>query len=68
MSGSEVRKMRKSWGLKQIELAHLLGYNPRVMNDIERGRKPLPNMAERLMIRENILRDIKKLLVAIDIT
>lgn len=66
MDGAELRQLRESWGLSQVQLAHLLEYNPKVLSDIERGRKPVPKMLEKLLLRENTLRQIKKLLDALD--
>ena len=42
MKASELRALRASWGLRQIDLARLLRVTPETMNRYESGAYPFP--------------------------
>ena len=42
MTATELKKIRKSWGMKQSQFALMLGVNARTYQDWEQGRFPVP--------------------------
>ena len=61
MTGTELRRIRESWGLTQAQFAQLLGYSPHTISDIERGKKTVTNMLEKHVLAVKVIRDIKNL-------
>lgn len=48
MTGQELREIRKSRGMNQIEFSKLINRHSQTVSDYERGKKPIPKTIEKL--------------------
>lgn len=61
MTGADVKRIRKSWGMTQQELADLLGYSVHTISDIEREKKQVSEMMKKHIVAVKRLREITSL-------
>jgi DNA-binding XRE family transcriptional regulator len=66
VTGNELRALRLEWGMTQLQLAHLIEHDVKTVSEMENGRKAVPKMLEKVLFREKVIRDVKKLLDSID--
>ena len=61
MTGEELKQLRESWGLTQVELAETLGYTPHQIQNLENGRSKFSKYFEKHIVIEWQLREIRKI-------